>query len=170
MGKNFIFMSIVSTILMTGCQTTNRPLTFNMTPEQLQKTSAISLCLDSSKYDLPNVEEEIKNRKLNCNKEIYNSSANIALNLPHAELCDGWINGTLKPAVKAFDKEIKKRKINCTEILTIKAQQDSVAAMEAANRQATWNAINQSIQNQQAINAMNRPRYTNCTSFGCTTY
>jgi hypothetical protein len=109
-----------------------------MTPDEIRQTSPISLCLDNERFVLPAVESEVQRRGLNCNKVIYDNYSDLSQGLSHVELCEGWINQKIKPAVRAFETEIKKRAIDCNSILLIQAQRDNTRALERASRDARW--------------------------------
>lgn len=164
-------MILVTILCLSACKTTQQqPLTLGLSPEQLQEAPAVALCLDNTNYVLPEVESVIKKRKINCNSELRKAYIIQAKKYNNADACQSWMFTEDPIARDVMNKEIKSRSLDCGQILTAKAQQDAVIAQEAANRQAAWNAINQSIQNQNAINAMNRPRTTTCYGYSCTTY
>lgn len=164
-------LAVLAVLSLTACKTTQRqPLTFNMTAEQLEQATPLTLCTDNETYILPDVQTTIKNRKINCEATLTRAYTGIASGLSNSDLCQTWMSSRDNLASKVVRKEVKSRNIDCPSIVAAQAQVDSVAAMEASNRQARAHAIQQSIQNQQAINAANRPRYSSCNAYGCTTY
>lgn len=166
-----INLIIFSVLFISACQSTqNQPLTFGMSGEQIAKMPPVPLCMDHSNYEIEAVDQTIKNRKINCNKVMTEAYTDIASNANNVDVCSVWMNSTDQTARKAFTNEKAKRKLDCESILSVKAQQDAIASQERARKQAAWAAMNQSLQNQQAINAMNRPRSTYCNGFSCTTY
>lgn len=162
---------LIAILCLSACKTTQQqPFTVGLNPDQIHEAPALALCFDSSNYIIPEVESAIKKRKINCNSELRKAYIVQAKKYNNVDACQSWMVTEDPIARDVINKEINSRRLDCGPILTAKAQQDAVLAQEAANRQAAWNAINQSIQNQNAINAMNRPRTTTCYGYGCTTY
>lgn len=168
--KKIILLTAVVFTLSACITTQDQPLTLNMTPEQLAEAEPLALCSDSKNYVLPEVDKVIKTRKINCKKVLTSAITNIAKNSNNVDVCNVWMNTNDPMERSIFQKEQKNRKLDCGSILAAKAQQDSLEEIRRANDIAASQAIQQSIQNQQAINAMNRPRQTTCFGYSCTTY
>lgn len=140
--KKLTMMILMLTCCLGACRTSNKmPLTYTMTPEQVANADPLVLCLDQEKYVVPNVDEAIKQRNINCKSVLTVAYTRIVESQSNYQLCDGNYNSTDALARSVGDREIKKRGIDCSSVLIAKAQND-----------------------------MNRPRYTTCNMYGCTTY
>lgn len=161
---NKLYLLSIS-LFLSACVTSNVPyvVSMNLTPEQIAEAPEELLCFDYEDFEIPEVNEAVKNRKINCNKVLKKSYKKIAEKQSSQGVCYDYIYSENPLQRDAAIYEAEKRKLDCPAIISLLVEQQRLEELEAIR-------IQQSINTMNIQNSINNPKRTICSGNVCHTY